>query len=99
MLAEVSIEDLRAKMNTYILDPGKVVRSKANALKHATAYFNWLSNASNLSALINDDNLRTHLSSALETDISRFNSYLQIIGRKLRQKLIIHAKRVGLVYH
>jgi 1,2-diacylglycerol 3-alpha-glucosyltransferase len=97
-LAHVSIDDLRSKMYTYIVDPGKVISAKENALRHATAQFNWLSNASNLSELINDDNLRTYLSAALEKDITYFNSYLQIVGRKLRQKLIIHAKGIGPVY-
>lgn len=91
-MAQVSIEDLRAKMNKYIIDPGKVVSDKATSLKHATARFNWISNASNLSALIHDHNTRTHLSPALEADIAYFDSYLQIIGRKLRQKLIMYAR-------
>lgn len=98
MLAEVSIEDLRAKMNVYIAAPRKVVSAKANALRYATAHFNWLSNASSLSALINDDSLRTHLSSALEKDIAYFDSYQRIICRKLRHKLIIYAKGIGPVH-
>lgn len=91
-MAQISIEDLRAKMHKYIIDPEKVAIDKASSLKHATAQFNWISNSSNLSALIHDHSIRTHLSQDLEADIAYFDSYLQIIGRKLRQKLIIYAR-------
>lgn len=91
-MAQISIEDLRAKMHKYIIDPEKVAIDKASSLKHATAQFNWISNSSNLSALIHDHSIRTHLSPGLEADIAYFDSYLQIIGRKLRQKLIIYAR-------
>lgn len=99
MLAQVSIKDLRAKMNTYVSNPEKIVNSKANALEYATTHFNWVHNACGLSGLLNDDSLRTNLSWELEKDIASFDSHLRILIRKLRQKLIIYAKGINPIHH
>lgn len=99
MLSQVSIEDLRAKMNSYIDNLDELINSKANALKHAKSHFNWSHNASGLTKLLKDESLRTDRSQGLETDIAYFDSYLQTIGRKLRQKLTLYTKGVLPVRH
>jgi 1,2-diacylglycerol 3-alpha-glucosyltransferase len=97
MQAQVSIEDLRDKMNAYLANPYKLVSDKTNALRFASAHLNWAHNARNLPELMNNDKPRTHLSPALEKQISYFDSYLQIITRKLRQKLITHTRGITVI--
>jgi 1,2-diacylglycerol 3-alpha-glucosyltransferase len=94
MLAQVSIEDLRTKMSMYVANPEKVASAKVKALEYATIHFNWTHNACRLSELVNSDTMRTTHSLALEKDIAYFDSHLQIISRKLRQKLIIYAQGI-----